>query len=324
MRFKVACAGEILVDIIPTQVGSYCEGMLFEAHFGGAPANVAVGVARLGVPSAFIGAVGNDLFGEMLLRYLEDMGVYTGFVVKKEARTSLAFVVAKRDGERDFFFYREPWVSTADAQLKEEDIDLDALNKVKVLHVSGVSLSQPPLSDTIIKMMKTVFESGGHVSLDPNYRSDIWLNEITRARTMFREALKYSTLLMLGYDEMYPLLGSEDHLEVADTLFSNERQLRYIAIRLGAKGAYVASRDGESVQVDAFRVPVVDTTGAGDAWAAGFLTFALCEKRDLKESVLLANAVAAIKCTRRGATAGMPTREELKAFLNDRSILVDL
>ncbi|MCS7103979.1 MAG: sugar kinase [Thermofilaceae archaeon] len=324
MRFDVACAGEILVDVIPTQAGFYREGMLFEVHFGGAPANVAVGVARLGVSSAFIGAVGNDLFGEMLLKYLEDMGVYTGFVVRKKARTSLAFVVAKQDGERDFFFYREPWVSTADAQLEEQDIDLDAIKKVKVLHVSGVSLSQPPLSNTIINMMKTVFESGGQVSLDPNYRSDIWLNEITRAKTMFRNALKYSTLLMLGYDEMSPLLGSEDYRKVADKLFSDERHLRYVAIRLGAKGAYVASRNGEEVQVDAFRVPVVDTTGAGDAWAAGFLTFALCEKRDLRESVLLANAVAAIKCTRRGATAGMPTREELKAFLSNRSISIDL
>lgn len=316
----VACAGEILVDLIPTEVGAYREGMLLEVHFGGAPANVAIGLARLGVPTAFMGAVGDDAFGWMLLEYLRSEGVLTGWISVKRARTSLAFVLAKPGGERDFFFYRPPWTLTADALLDDSDIDWASVKTLRVLHVSGVSLSQPPLRDTVFKLMRVVRDSGGHVSFDPNFRSDIWSGDIERARGEFRRAISCSTLVTLGYDELEPLLGTLNHREAAQRLLSQEPGLKYVAVRLGARGAYVTTRGGEEVLVSAFKVPVVDTTGAGDAWTAGFIAFRLVEGCDLRESVLLANAVAAIKCTRRGATSGMPKRDELWRFLEAQGV----
>ncbi|MCC6065327.1 MAG: sugar kinase [Thermofilum sp.] len=321
---EVVCAGEILVDVIPREVGPYREGTLLEVHFGGAPANVAVGVARLGRRSAFVGSVGKDPFGDMLAEYLASEGVYTGWLARKDARTSLAFVVAKPQGERDFFFYRPPWVATADAMLEDGDVDWEAVRKVKVVHVSGVALSQPPLRDTVLKLMEVARSAGAHVSLDPNYRADIWLGGVERARLEFKNALQRSTVVMLGYDEMEPLLGTSDYREAAEKLLSMAPHLEYAAVRLGSRGAYVATRRGERVLVEAFKVPVVDTTGAGDAWAAGFIVFALLEGRSLHEAVLLSNAVAAVKCTRRGATAGMPKRSELRAFLEERGVRVEL
>ncbi|RLF04648.1 MAG: carbohydrate kinase [Thermoprotei archaeon] len=312
---KVACIGEVLVDMIPREIGPYHEGVCFEAHFGGAPANVAVGVARLGVESAFIGAVGEDPFGEMLLAFLKREGVYDGWVARKSARTSLAFVIAEPGGERSFFFYRPPWALTADALLEEGDVDWQALRRVRVIHVSGVALSQPPLRDTVLKVMEYARENGVHVSFDPNYRPDVWLGDLARARRMFRRALGLATTIMLGYDEMKPLLGSEDYRLVAERLLSEHPNLEYVAVRLGAHGAYVKVRDGEEELVGAFKVKVVDTTGAGDAWASGFIVFKLIEGRSLKEAVLLANAVAGVKCTRRGAVTGVPKRDELKQFL---------
>ena len=321
---EVVCAGEILVDMIPREVGPYREGTILEVHFGGAPANVAIGVTRLGHRSAFVGSVGRDPFGDMLVEYLANEDVYTGWLVRKDARTSLAFVVAKPQGERDFFFYRPPWVATADAMLEERDVDWEAVRRVKVVHISGVALSQPPLRDTVLKLMEVAKDAGAHVSLDPNFRSDIWLGDLERARLEFRGALERSTVVMLGYDEMEPLLGTSDYREAAEKLFSVAPYLKYAAIRLGSRGAYVAAEGGEQVLVEAFKVPVVDTTGAGDAWAAGFIVFALLESRGLREAVLLSNAVAAVKCTRRGATTGMPKRSELRAFLEERGVSAEL
>lgn len=315
MKTSVACAGEILVDLIPTEVGDYREGMLLEVHFGGAPANVAVGLARLGVPTGFIGAVGNDAFGRLLLDYLRSEGVSTDWVSVKGARTSLAFVLAKPGGEREFFFYRPPWATTADALLEESDIDWSTIRSLRVLHVSGVALSQPPLSNTVHRLMGVVRESGGHVSFDPNFRADIWLGNVQRAKEEFLKACENATLITLGYDELKPLLGTLDYKSAARTILSLSPGIEYAAVRLGSKGAYIATKEGEEILVEAFRVPVVDTTGAGDAWTAGFIAFRLIEGLELKEAATLANAVAAIKCTRRGATTGMPKRSELIEFL---------
>jgi fructokinase len=321
---QVVCAGEILVDIIPREAGPYREGMLLEAHFGGAPANVAVGVARLGCKVAFVGSVGKDLFGEMLAEYLAREGVFTGWLARKNARTSLAFVIVKPQGEREFFFYRPPWVQSADALLEKSDVDWEAIRKVKVVHVSGVALSQPPLRDTILELMEEAREAGAHVSLDPNFRPDIWLGDVERARAEFRAGLERSTAAMFGYDEMEPLLGTSSYEEAVSEVFSMAPHLKYVAVRLGSRGAYVATEEGERVLVDAFKVQAVDTTGAGDAWAAGFIVFALLEGRSLREAVLLSNAVAAMKCTKRGATTGMPKRSELQAFLKERGVHVKL
>ncbi|MEM1690255.1 MAG: sugar kinase [Thermofilaceae archaeon] len=318
------CAGEILVDLIPTEVGTYREGLTLEVHFGGAPANVAVGLSKLGVPTAFIGAVGDDAFGEMLIRYLSEEGVFTGWLSVKKARTSLAFVIARPEGEREFFFYRAPWVRTADCLLEDRDIDWEAVKAAKVLHVSGVALSQPPLSETVLRLMEVLKRQGAHVSLDPNFRSDIWLGEIDRAKREFLRAAEYATLITLGFDELLPLLGTEDYRRATSFILEQKPDLEHVAVRLGSRGAYVVSREGEEALVEAFKVHVVDTTGAGDAWTAGFITFRLIEGRDLREAVLLANAVAAMKCTRRGATTAMPRRFELKEFLNARGTGVEV
>ncbi|MEM2218375.1 MAG: PfkB family carbohydrate kinase, partial [Thermofilaceae archaeon] len=167
-------------------------------------------------------------------------------------------------------------------------------------------------------------EEGIHVSLDPNYRPDIWSNAQWAAKEVVNKALNYTDVAMFGYDEMLPLFGTEDHVQAARFLFSCNSRLEYVAIRLGSKGAYVANRNGEEVFSKAFKVQVVDTTGAGDAWAAGFIVFKLIEERSLEEATMLANAIAGIKCTKRGATSGMPRRSELEAFLREQGIKVDI
>jgi len=152
----------------------------------------------------------------------------------------------------------------------------------------------------------------------------VWLGDVERARREMLQAFELSSLVTLGRDELEPLLGVSGFREAASRLLSLSPSLKYVAVRLGGEGAYVATSRGEEAYVEAFRVPVVDTTGAGDAWTAAFIVFHLVEGRGLKDSVLLANAVAAMKCMRRGATSGMPRRGELAEFLRARGLAVPL
>jgi len=312
------CIGELLVDIIPVKPGSLHEGATYEIHFGGAPANTCIGISRLGHKAGMIGAVGDDPFGDFLINTLKENGVNTKFVVKKRARTSLAFVILYENGERDFFFYRLPWTTTADSMLSIEDIDLDEVAKAKVLHVSGFATSYPPSSETIMKAMREMYKRGLVVSYDPTYRRDIWLSE-DKAFEVYLESLKYTTFLTMSIDELYTFHKTTNYRDLAKKLLEEYQNLEIVAIRLGARGAYVRTREEEE-EIPGFKIKVVDTTGAGDAWTAGFIAFYILERMDLATAVKYANAVAALKCMRRGAISSLPYRAEAVEFAEKHSI----
>ncbi len=318
MAIDVICMGEILVDVIPTEVSVYRDGLRFEIHFGGAPANVAVGVARLGQRSAFIGAVGEDPFGDMLEDFLEREGVDTRWLIRKKARTSLAFVVLHEGGERDFFFYREPWVKTADTMLSANDINLDEVLKARVVHVSGVATAYPPLSEAVYTVMKMAFEAGLQISIDPNYRQDIW-GSGSKALMYMDKYIKVSTILTMGLDEIENMFGFRDYVYVARSVMERYPNIDIVAIRLGSKGSYVATRK-EEVYVPAYRIEPVDTTGAGDAWTATFIVYHILENRDVETSIKYANAAGALKCLRRGAVTAFPRRSELEEFVGSQKL----
>ncbi|MEM1842616.1 MAG: carbohydrate kinase [Desulfurococcaceae archaeon] len=311
---EATCMGEILVDIIPLEPGGYKDGAIFEVHFGGAPANVAVGIARLNHRSAFIGSIGDDPFGDMLKDFLVKNGVDTRWLVRKKARTSLAFVMLHENGERDFFFYREPWVKTADTMLKIDDIDLDDVLKTKVIHISGVATAYPSLNETIYEVMKEAYRSGVFVSIDPNYRADIWGSGELALKTM-NKYFRVSHMITMGKDELLNMFGIEDHKYLARMIFDQYPNIEIVALRLGALGAYVAKRNDEEIYVPAYKITPVDTTGAGDVWTATFIVMHILEGMKLEKSIKYANAAAAIKCTRRGAVTAFPRRDEIENFI---------
>jgi sugar/nucleoside kinase (ribokinase family) len=313
MDVEVVCMGEILVDIIPIEASVYRDGMGFEIHFGGAPANVAVGISRLGHKSAFVGSVGDDPFGDMLKSFLEYEGVDTKWLVRKRARTSLAFVILYENGERDFFFYREPWVKTADTMLSLNDINVDDIVNAKAIHVSGVATAYPPLSESVYRVMEKAFEKGVQVSIDPNYRQDIW-GSGDRALNAMDRYIKVSTMITMGFDEIENMFGSRDYRYVAKKVMDKYPNIEIVAIRLGSMGSYVATRR-EEVYMPAYRIEPIDTTGAGDAWTATFIVYHILEKMDIDISMRYANAAGALKCVRRGAVTAFPKRSELEGFI---------
>jgi sugar/nucleoside kinase (ribokinase family) len=313
----IVAIGEILVDFIPIKPGKYIQVPAFEQCFGGAPFNCAVAAARLGAKVGAIAAVGTDPFGEFLLETLRSNNVDVSEVKTKKARTTLAFVVSEASGERSFFFYRRPWVETADTLLSPGDITPAYLRGAKLLHYSGVALSHSPERDAIRRAVEEMRASGGLVSYDPNVRLDLW-GSASELRAVNDEAMRTADIILLAKDEAELLLGTSDPQTVS-TKIRKKCHPRYVAIKLGDEGSYVEDESRKIVSKPAFKVEVVDTTGAGDGWAGGF-EFGLVKGFDLETCVTVANAVGALTLTKRGAITALPTRAELGAFLKERGV----
>jgi len=311
---KVVAIGEVLVDFVSTKPGPCIKVPAFEKCFGGAPMNTIVGVSRLGIKAGAIAAVGDDPFGQFLIKELERNKVDVSQVkVKRVKRTTIAFVANDpKSGERTFFFYRKPWTGeTSDSSLEPSDIDLNYITKAEILHVSGFALSQDPCREAVFKAIAHARKSGVKVSFDPTLRIDVWDSEAALRETYSR-ALRLSDIAVFSREEAEFIFGTGE-AEVAA-----RKALRYgvafVGIKLGENGSYIVSKDGKSVRRPAFGVKAVDTTGAGDGWNAGLLV-GLCRGWDLEKCATVANAIGALVVTRRGAITALPYKQELRAFL---------
>jgi len=315
----VVAIGEILIDFIPVTSGRYSDAPAFEKHFGGAPFNYAVAAARLGAKVGAIAAVGKDPFGQFLIETLKKNNVDVSRVRVKKQRTTLAFVVSAPNGERSFFFYRKPLAETADTMLSSSDVDSAYLRRAKMLHYSGVALSHRPERDAVFKAVEATRAAGGLISYDPNIRLDLWPSK-DELRAVNDRAMRKADIILLAKDEAEFLFGKRNPKKIAARI-RREYHPRCVALKLGDQGSYVEDEGGTSVFKPAYDVAVVDTTGAGDGWAAAF-DYGLLEGWDLETCVTVANAVGALIVTKRGATSAMPTRAELDRFLRKRGTIL--
>lgn len=312
----VIAHGELLIDFVPTVSGvTLIEAPAFVKAPGGAPANVAVGLARLGVPSGFMGQIGDDAFGHFLVRTLHENGVeISNLKFSKEARTALAFVSLKADGERDFMFYRHP---SADMLYRPEDVNADYVRRAKIFHYGSISLIGEPSRSATLQAVKIARAAGAAVSYDPNLRLPLWPTpEAARAGIMLGWPLAH--LIKVSEEELAFLSGKDDIAKGACSLW--HEALRLLIVTRGKEGcAYFTAKF--SGAVEAFAVEAVDTTGAGDAFVAGLLKGLLDspnatdDEPQLRAICRYANAVGALTTTRRGAIPALPTAEQVNTFL---------
>lgn len=312
------CLGEALVDFVADVAGvSLIECPGFRKAPGGAPANVAVGFARLGVPAAFVGRVGEDPFGHFLESTLAEAGVDTRFMTfDSGARTGLAFVSLKADGDRDFVFYRNP---SADMLLRPEHVPAEALAGCRVYHFGSITLIQDPSRAATLDACARARQEGALISLDPNLRPLLWPS-LDHARREILAALPLADVVKVSEEEAEFLYGPATLAEHARRLLNAGPRL--VAVTRAASGSYLATRE-VSADVPGFAVEVVDTTGAGDGFAAGLLTRLIendgrlpSTSEALFEIGRFANAVGALACRRKGAIPGLPHRQEVLAFLS--------
>lgn len=313
MSGRALLAGETLVDMLPDAPAPLADVERFDRRFGGGPANVAVGLARLDDPPLFWTRVGADPFGEFLADRLAREGVPTDLVERdEEARTGLAFVSLSASGERAFTFYRD---GSADTRLDPDRAGELSLDGVDWVHVGGVLLADEPARSATLRLARRASRAGVTVSFDPNARPELWtdFDYGPSVRTMFAltDVVKASPEDLAGAG----FAADADPTDLAAAVLDAGPDTLFLT--LGADGAFAASRaswpGSDRVRHPGYDVETVDTTGAGDAFLAGAVA-ALRAGESLDEAVAFANAVAALTTTERGAVETVPTRETVRTF----------
>lgn len=314
--FDVTALGELLIDFT-FHSQSENHQCLFEQNPGGAPANLLVGLQRLGRSTAFIGKVGQDMQGDFLTAVLQAEQVDTsGLLADPNFYTTLAFVALNPGGERAFSFSRKPG---ADTQLTPEEIPANLIQQSRLFHVGSLSLTDEPARSATIEALRIANAAGCILSYDPNYRAPLWPSR-EEATHQMRRLLPYMDVLKISDEEAQLITGFSQPQEAGRQLI--ELGIPIAAITLGAKGTHVFTGEGDLL-VPGFPTTAVDTTGAGDAFWAGFLC-ALLESNtpvpqitlaQAKEFASFGNGVAALCIQKRGGIPSMPTRKEVDAFL---------
>ena len=314
---SVLCIGEMLIDFtpVPGMKNSYT------ANPGGAPANVAVSLSRNGVKTGFLGKLGDDDFGKMLISVLRREGIEVlAPTLTPDATTTLAFVTLDETGDRSFTFARKPG---ADLLLNTQDVDAVNLSDWDYVHAGSVSLSAGPEREAVLYALKKAKELGKIVCFDINFRDKIWSAE--ECMTQVDKVFPYVDLLKISEEELL-FVGGEANIES----FMEEQKISVVVLTRGGEGARIYHA-GKQRDIPSMKVGVLDTTGAGDAFWGGFLSSLQEQKlNDLKdlsmEKLNLAGEFATIcggLCvTKHGGIPSLPYHpkyrpdtEENKAFL---------
>ncbi|MGI8649692.1 MAG: carbohydrate kinase family protein [Rubrobacter sp.] len=318
---RIVTLGEVVADIYRNEADSAVE-LPMTARPGGAPANVAVAAARLGAGAAFLGSVGDDLFGDFILEALSAEGVEVEGVVRQKTpiRTSLAFVEIFPDGDREFTFYRSR--PAADELLAPDDISSGVLAGASFINFGSIPLLTEPARSAARSLAELAKKSGVPFAFDVNYRAHLWPDDAT-ARETVGPFLELSDIVKLSDDELAPLLAVSDPDEAADALLG--RGVSLVLVSLGPDGAFYATKDFRG-KVTSVEVEAVDATGAGDAFLAATLVRLAESGGDLTDEGLVCEAVrngaiaGAIACTGFGAMGPLPTKKELEHSLQDDAL----
>jgi len=304
----VVCIGEALIDFIPLD----SDNLTYQKAPGGAPANVSVGIAKLGGKVAFLGKVGNDVLGHFLLKTLSDYGVNTeSMTLTDEARTGVTFVTLEPSGERDFSFFINP---SADRFLTHEELNQSLFKQAKILHFGSISLISEPSKSATLFAIEMAKEAGMLVSYDPNLRLGLWDTE-HQAKETILGTLSHADILKVSEEELIFLTGCENLEEGLAQL----PHLPLILVTLGGNGCMYRFK-GQIGSVPALKCKVVDTTGAGDAFVSGILysinesvkSLAELTEQEMVEMIRFASVSGGLATTKKGAMTGLPTLQEIK------------
>lgn len=307
---KILCVGEMLIDFTPVDNMTNT----YTANPGGAPANVAVSVARNGVDAGFLGKLGNDDFGRMLLKTLAAENVEV--LIPKltdDATTTMAFVTFDESRERSFTFARKPG---ADMLLSEEDVKNIDFSEWDIVHAGSVSQSGQPSGDAVLLALRMAKEAGKMVSFDINFRDKIW--SVQECMAEVNKVFEYVDLLKISEEEL-DFVGGIDNIHD----FMKEKEISVVVLTRGSEGARIFYK-GDEVNIPSNKVSVVDTTGAGDAYWGGFISS--LANQQVSDTCML-SMERLIKAGRYGAASGglcvqkhggipaLPYRKDIEAIV---------
>lgn len=319
----VICLGELIMDMLPSKEGKHlAEVPSFCPKPGGAPANVAVQVARMGKQSAFIGKVGEDAFGHQLAKIMKEAGVHiSGLRFDRTARTTLNFIALPDINEAEFLFYRNPG---ADMMLTPEEIDWDLVVNSKVLYFGSVGLTAKPMVDTVYSAIELAKSHNRTIFLDANYRETLWKSPIDAKNTIL-SVLSNVDIVKVNEFEIELLTGGKNSLsDSCQALLNLGPEL--IIVTMGVNGSYFHFNGG-SGHVPSFKVNSIDSSGCGDAFVGSLISELTVEDdwhSQLDNGRLLhilrfANAAGALTSEKIGVIPALPNRADVDDFLRTLS-----
>jgi len=305
-KYDITAIGEILIDMTSGEK-SLQGNDTFEACPGGAPCNVLSLLAKAGHKTAFIGKVGDDMFGHMLAGIIDEIGIDgKGLIFDKEVRTTLAFVKKLSNGDRDFSFYRNPG---ADMMLNKDEIDYGIIDNSKILHFGTLSMTSVCAKEATVRAVEFAKEKGLLISFDPNLRESLW-SSMDDARNAIRWGMAHCDILKISDNEVEFMTGLSD-MEEGYKRIKEESSARQVFVTLGPDGS-MGSADGKIIKVPGVKMEsVVDATGAGDTFMGCALHFILERGLDLSADEIthilsVSNATAAKITQVKGALKVMP------------------
>lgn len=307
-NFNVLTIGDAMITMNPNSTGPMRFVTAFERKVGGAELNFAIGCARLGLNSKWISRLGEDEFGRVIYNFARGEGIDVSEVdFVKGFPTSVNFKEIRENGEGKTFYYRH---QSPILTLKPEEITEEILDSVDLVHITGVFLAIDPRNINITKkLLSLANERKILVSFDPNIRLKLWT--IEDARSAYFEIFPYVDILLTGLDEIETILGknSEDSL----VQFAKKYEITDLVIKDSSSGSRLY-RDGTWYSSPAYKVPVVDTVGAGDGFDAGYM-YSYLHNFDPEYSLQFANGVGALVVSVSGDNEGLPYFSEVQSFI---------
>jgi len=316
----VICIGEALIDFFAVQPGLGLRDVTeFRRIAGGAPANVAVGVAKLGKKSAFIGCVGNDEFGFYLRDVLVENQVNVELLqFDNSARTGLAFISLPTPTTREFLFYRNP---SADMHIDSKKFDIKFIQKAKIFHFGSITLISEPSCSSTLKAVEIARKAGSIISYDPNLRISL-SPDSSAAKEQIRKAVPLADIIKVNNEELEFLTGETDIKKGLKELLKGGAKLGIVTI--GAEGSFFSAEDFNGF-VPVYDVKTVDTTGCGDSFVAAMLSRiadrdlnkVLDSKEEIISIVEMATAAASLTSMKKGVIPALPRKNELDNFIRE-------
>ena len=315
---KLIALGEALIDFIPDRTGcEFYEVTGFEPKVGGAPANVCCAYAVLGGKAGMITQLGNDPFGDKILRELAMFGIETTEVARTDAaNTALAFVSLSKNGDRTFSFYRKP---SADMLYSPEQLNQAYFTDAYAFHFCSVDLGDFPMREAHKRAIEYAKQSGALVSFDPNLRFQLW-GDAEKLKQTVNEFIPFADILKISDDELEFITGETDVEKALPALFA--KGVKLLVYTCGAKGGYAFTKNARAYSAPR-AVEAVDTTGAGDGFIGSFLfmlnqsgitpaNIAELDERTLQKCIDFSVDFCSVSVTKRGAMSSYPTMEEMK------------
>ncbi|MGD7010155.1 sugar kinase [Metabacillus sp. 84] len=307
----VVTFGEAMAMFIADEAGPLSDAEHFTRSLAGAETNTAIGIARLGFKSGWASKIGQDSFGEFIMKRLEKEGVNTECVLK-DSRYATGFLIKSKavEGDPEVQYFRK---GSAASTMSPDEANSGYFLAARHLHLTGIPLalsaSVKAFSHQVLTLMK---EAGKTVSFDPNVRLALWGSREEMVKEINLAAFQ-ADFVLPGEEEGFILTGSRDPESIAD--FYLEQGVKGVAVKLGPEGAFFKSAEGKGL-VSGYKVEnVMDTVGAGDGFAAGFVS-GILEGLPMAECVKRGNAIGAMAVQSIGDSDGYPSREQLVQYMN--------